>query len=88
MITQYLKDGLFLCKKNFKNFVAAWNLVQDRSANLKGDADTNPQNGHIRVDNTDVSHPVIRLVNLDNAEYSISSSNGVSSLIGETAESV
>ena len=42
MITQYLKDGLFLCKKNFKNFVAAWNLVQDRSANLKGDADTNP----------------------------------------------
>ena len=89
MITQKLQKEKLLCGKNFGNFVNAWNLVQDRVSNIKGDADTNPQQGHIQVDNSDVNHPVIRLVNLTNATSNTSlSSNGVSSLIGETAESV
>lgn len=60
MITQQLKHGLLLCKKNFSNFVDAWNLVQKRSENLKGDGDTDGQSGYITVDNTDEYHPVIR----------------------------
>lgn len=57
---QLLKQGLALCGKNFTNFVEAWNHVVQRSANLCGDADANPADGRISVDNTNPDHPVIR----------------------------
>lgn len=58
---QLLKHGLALCGKNFGGFVEAWNHVVRRSANVCGDADANPDDGLISVDNTDVDHPIIRL---------------------------
>lgn len=58
---QELKHGLALCGRNFRAFVEAWNHVANRSANLRGDGDTDPENGLVTVDNTDVDHPVIRI---------------------------
>ncbi len=57
---QLLKRGLALCGKNFANFVEAWNHVVQRSANICGDADANPADGYISVDNANPDHPVIR----------------------------
>lgn len=57
---QLLKRGLALCGKNFGGFVEAWNHVVQRSANICGDADANPADGRISVDNTNPDHPVIR----------------------------
>lgn len=58
---QLLKHGLALCKANFDRFVESWNHVVQRSANLAGDGDDG-RNGSIKVDNSDVDHPVIRFV--------------------------
>ena len=58
---QLLKHGLALCKANFDRFVESWNHVVLRSANLAGDGDDG-RNGKIKVDNSDVDHPVIRFV--------------------------
>lgn len=58
---QILKHGLALCKSNFDQFVESWNHVVRRSANLSGDGDDG-RNGKIKVDNSDVDHPVIRFV--------------------------
>jgi hypothetical protein len=58
---QLLKHGLALCKANFDRFVESWNHVVQRSANLAGDGDDG-RNGKIKIDNSDVDHPVIRFV--------------------------
>lgn len=59
-----MKHGKLLCRKVFASFVETWNYIVNRIENLKGDADTNPQNGHIKIDNTDPEHPIMRLVNI------------------------
>lgn len=64
-ILQKLRHGKLLCGAVFSKFVETWNYLIDRVENLKGDADTNPQYGHIKIDNTDPEHPVVRLVNFE-----------------------
>lgn len=61
-----LRHGRLLSGKPFAFFVETWNWLSRAFDNLKGDADTNGQNGHIHVDWTDSDSPVIRLVNLQN----------------------
>lgn len=63
-ILQRLKHGKLLCRKVFASFVETWNYIVNRIENLKGDADANPQTGHIKIDNTDPEHPIMRLVNI------------------------
>lgn len=63
-ILQKLRHGKLLCKKVFASFVETWNYIVNRIENLKGDADANPQTGHIKIDNTDPEHPIMRLVNI------------------------
>ena len=63
-ILQMLKHGKMLCGNVFKQFVETWNYIINRVENLKGDADANPQTGHIKIDNTDPEHPIMRLVNI------------------------
>lgn len=60
-----LKHDRILTKANFPTFVETFNYTVNRSENLKGDADIRPQDGFIKVDNTDPEHPVIRLTNID-----------------------
>lgn len=86
---QLLEKGLALCGKNFKGFVDAWNHVVNRSANIRGDGDTDPANGLITVDNTDADHPVIRLdrSRLGKSE-SGESGGGEITLVGTDNESV
>lgn len=59
-----MKHGKILCGKVFASFVETWNYIVNRIENLKGDADANPQSGHIKIDNTDPEHPIMRLVNI------------------------
>ena len=56
-----LKHGKILSGSVFRFFVETWNWLVGYVDNMKGDADVNPQNGHIVVDRTDPDHPVIRL---------------------------
>ena len=57
---EYLKHGKALCGKVFKRFVETFNFHNDFISNLKGDADLPTEGGHVNVDTTDPSHPVIR----------------------------
>ena len=57
---EYLKHGKALCGKVFKRFVETFNFHNDFISNLKGDADLPTEGGHVTVDTTDSSHPVIR----------------------------
>ena len=59
-IIQHLSHDKFLTKKNFPDFVETFNYTVDRIENLKGDYDTNPKNGHIKVDSSNSDHPIIR----------------------------
>ena len=59
-ICQLLTKGKILCGKVFPNFADTWNYLVHRSENIKGDKDLDPQSGHIKVDNTDPEHPIIR----------------------------
>lgn len=63
---QELRHGKILSGKVFPNFVESWNYLKNRVESLRGDADIVSQygQGHIKVDNTDPEHPVIRCVNL------------------------
>lgn len=62
---QMLRHGKMLVQSTFPQFVDTWNYSINRLENIKGDADTNPDQGYIKVDNTDPEHPVIRLVNTE-----------------------
>ena len=64
-VLQFLQRGKLLCGKLFPGFVETFNYTVNRCENLKGDRDTDPQSGHITVDNTDPEHPVIRLAKQD-----------------------
>lgn len=55
-----LKHGKLLTKKDFPTFVETFNYAVKRVDNIVGDKDINPQDGIIRVDNTDPEHPVVR----------------------------
>lgn len=55
-----LRHGRLLCGSVFRFFVETWNWIVGYVDNMKGDADVNPQGGHITVDRTDPDHPVIR----------------------------
>ena len=57
---QKLRHNRLLCGRVFRFFVETWNWLVGYVDNMKGDADVNPQNGHIVVDRTDPDHPVIR----------------------------
>lgn len=60
---QYLKHGKALCGKVFASFVETFNWHTDFCANLMGDADLPGKaggTGHITLDRTDPSHPIIR----------------------------
>ena len=59
VLFQKLTKGLFLCGKNFANFVATFNWLVDCCRNLKGDADTNNDQGHIRVTGVAQGRPII-----------------------------
>lgn len=72
---QLLEKGLALCGRNFQGFVDAWNHVVNRSAHIRGDGDTDPENGLITVDNSNVDHPVIRL---DRSKLKADGSSGAS----------
>lgn len=63
---QELRHGKILSGSVFPNFVESWNYLKNRVESLRGDADIVSQYGcgHIKVDNTDPEHPVIRCVNL------------------------
>lgn len=61
---QQLTHGKWLTEKNFPTFVDTFNYVTQRCDNIKGDYDTNPSIGHVKVDNSDPDHPIIRLQNL------------------------
>ena len=55
-----LRHGKLLCGSVFRFFVETWNWLVGYVDNMKGDADVNPQAGHITIDRTDPDHPVIR----------------------------
>jgi len=59
-ILQELEHGKLITKSNFPQFVDTWNYMTHRIEGLKGDGDTRPNEGHIKVDNTDPEHPIIR----------------------------
>lgn len=59
-ILETLKHGRILSKKNFPQFVETFNYTTNRIENIKGDKDTDPQSGHIEIDNADPENPVIR----------------------------
>lgn len=61
IMMQTLGHGKLLTAKNFPQFVETWNYMNKRLENIRGDRDVNPETGHIKVDNTDPEHPVIRL---------------------------
>lgn len=67
-ILQQLQHDKILTKGNFPKFVETWNYVVNRLQNIKGDYDSDPENGHIQFDNTDQEHPVIRVLNLPKGE--------------------
>lgn len=58
---QFLKHGKALCRAVFGGFVETWNYAIARADNLRGDADVNPSEGCIHVDNANPECPVIRL---------------------------
>lgn len=60
-ILQQLRHDKILTKGNFPKFVETFNYAVNRVENIKGDYDTDPQNGHIKFDTTDPEHPVIRM---------------------------
>lgn len=64
VLLQMLQRGKILCGKLFPGFAETFNYAVSRCENLKGDRDTDPQSGHITVDNADPEHPVIRLAKL------------------------
>lgn len=64
VLLQMLQRGKLLCGKLFPGFAETFNYTVNRCENLKGDRDTDPQSGHVTVDNTDPEHPVIRLAKL------------------------
>lgn len=55
-----LRHGRILCGSVFRFFVETWNWLVGYVDNMKGDADVNPQAGHITIDRTDPDHPVVR----------------------------
>lgn len=55
-----LRHGKLLCGSVFRFFVETWNWLVGYVDNMKGDADVNPQSGHITIDRTDPDHPVVR----------------------------
>ena len=55
-----LQHGKLLCGSVFRFFVETWNWLVGYVDNMKGDADVNPQGGHITIDRTDPDHPVVR----------------------------
>ena len=55
-----LQHGKLLCGSVFRFFVETWNWLVGYVDNMKGDADVNPQAGHITIDRTDPDHPVVR----------------------------
>lgn len=57
---QHLKHGKALCGKVFARFVETFNALVDFMCNVKGDADGKNGEGHIKIDRTNPSHPVIR----------------------------
>ena len=57
---ELLRHGKILCGSVFRFFVETWNWLVGYVDNMKGDADVNPQGGHITIDRTDPDHPVIR----------------------------
>lgn len=59
---QFLTKGKALCGKAFPSFVATWNWLVDAFSNMKGDADVDETQGHIKIDRSDPAHPVIRYV--------------------------
>ena len=44
---QQLKKNVFLCGKNFPDFVETYNYTVNRVENIKGDYDIDPTNGNI-----------------------------------------
>lgn len=78
---QNIEKGKLLTGNNFPEFVNTWNYTIARVENLKGDRDSNPENGHITVDSTDPEHPVIRFVGKDAEDGG--SEAGVKSIVGE-----
>ena len=77
-ILQELKHGKILAGGAFRLFVETWNWLVHYADNLKGDADLNPANGHVKIDRTDPDNPVVRLVNLTSG----SSSGGMADDMG------
>ena len=57
---EMLRHGKLLCGSVFRFFVETWNWIVGYVDNMKGDADVNPQDGHITIDRADPDHPVIR----------------------------
>lgn len=83
---QKLQHDKALCKSTTPQFVDTWNYMTERLENIKGDRDTNPQDGHITFDTSDPEHPVIRFQGDANQE---AKEDGVVSLIGQnTSEEV
>ena len=80
VLFQKLTKGLFLCGKNFANFVATFNWLVDCCRNLKGDADTNNDQGHIRVTGINQGRPIISFIG--------QSSVGTGTIKGNTEDSV
>lgn len=60
MNVQRLTHGKALCGKVFGSFVETFNALVNFFTNVKGDADVNPEVGHITVDRKDPSNPIIR----------------------------
>jgi len=60
IFSQRLKHGKALCEKVFSAFVETFNALVVFKDNLKGDAEVNGELGHIKVDRTDPSHPILR----------------------------
>lgn len=55
-----LRHGRLLSGSVFRFFVETWNWIVGYVDNMRGDADVNPQNGHITIDRSDPDNPVIR----------------------------
>ncbi len=62
---QKLKHGKLLTGKNFPRFVETFNDVVDKTTNIKGDYDIDARRGFISIDKTIQTHPVVRLMNVD-----------------------
>lgn len=93
-----LRHGRLLCGSVFRFFVETWNWLVGYVDNMMGDADVNPQSGHITVDRTDPDHPVIRFradkaagggasAALDEASLNTRTSDGKSQIKGWDAAS-